>query len=85
VIKPIRLSKHAQEQAKERGATEHEVKEAVRKGAREPVKRGREMCRYNFVFNHHWQHKRYAIKQVAPVIAESANEIVVITVYTFYF
>ena len=27
----------------------------------------------------------YAIKQVAPVIMEKANEIVVITVYTFYF
>jgi Domain of unknown function (DUF4258) len=85
VIKPIRLSKHAREQAKERGATEYEVKEAVRKGAREPAKRGREICRCNFAFDHHWQHKRYAIKQVAAIIAESADEIVVITVYTFYF
>jgi uncharacterized protein YuzE len=31
---------------------------------------------------HRW---RYAIKQVAPIIKEEANEIVVITVYTFYF
>ena len=48
-MKPIRLSQHAQEQAKERGATETEVKEAVRKGSREPAARGREICRYNFV------------------------------------
>jgi len=27
----------------------------------------------------------YAIKQVVPVIKEEANEIIVITVYTFYF
>ena len=32
-----------------------------------------------------WQDKFYAIKQVAPVVKEEANEIVVITVYTFYF
>jgi len=47
--------------------------------------RGREMCRYNFVFNRKWQGKNYPIKQVAPVIKEEANETVVITVYTFYF
>jgi len=32
-----------------------------------------------------WQGKFYAIKQVAPVIKEDDREIVVITVYTFYF
>jgi Domain of unknown function (DUF4258) len=84
-VKPIRLSKHAQEQAMERGATEPEVKEAVRKGSREPATRGREMCRYNFVFNRRWQRKQYSIKQVAPVIKEEKDETIVITVYTFYF
>lgn len=84
-MKPIHLSKHAEEQAQERGATAAEVSEAVRKGAREPAKRGREMCRYNFVFGRKWQGKHYAIKQVAPVIKEEANETVVITVDTFYF
>jgi hypothetical protein len=53
-VKPIRLSKHAREQAMERGATEAEVKEAVRKGSREPAARGREICRYNFVFDRRW-------------------------------
>ena len=43
------------------------------------------MCRYNFVFNRKWQDKHYPIKQVAPVIKEEPNEIIVITVYTFYF
>ena len=32
-----------------------------------------------------WNGRRYAIKQVAPVIKEETNEIVVITVSTFYF
>ena len=95
-MKPIRLSKHAEEQATERGATSREVEEAVRKGSREPAIRGREICRYNFTFNRKWQGKYYAIKlatgrvrptggQVAPVIKEEANEVIVITVYTFYF
>ena len=84
-MKRIRLSTHAQEQAQERGTTEAEVKEAVQKGSREPATRGREMCRYNFMFDRKWQGKHYSIKQVAPVIKEEANETVVITVYTFYF
>ena len=69
----------------ERGASVAEVREAIAKGSREPAKRGRELCRYNFTCEHTWQGKRYPIKQVAPVIKEEANEIVVITVYTFYF
>jgi len=84
-MKRIRLSKHAEEQANERGATRPEMEEAVRKGSREPTIRGREICRYNFAFRRKWQGKYYAIKQVAPVIKEEANEIIVITVYTFYF
>ena len=43
------------------------------------------MCRHNFTFNRTWQGKHCAIKQVAPVVKEEANETVVITVYTFYF
>jgi hypothetical protein len=77
-MKRIRLSKHAEEQAEERGATLAEVKEAIRKGSREPATRGREMCRYNFGFNRKWQGRHYAIKQVAPVVKEEANETVVI-------
>ncbi|MBF8248260.1 MAG: hypothetical protein HW374_1060 [Bacteroidetes bacterium] len=84
-MKRIRLTRHAQEQAAERGATESEVKEAVRKGSRQPAKLGREMCRYNFAFDRNWQGRHFAVQQVAPIIQEQRNEIVVITVYTFYF
>ncbi len=84
-MKLIRLTKHAREQANERSANEAEIKEAITKGSREPAKYGRQLCRYNFSFGKDWQGKYYAIKQVAPVIKEGPNEIVVITVYTFYF
>ncbi len=58
---------------------------AVHSGVRERAKHGRTLCRYNLPFGSQWQNRFYPIKQVAPVIKEEANEIVVITVYTFYF
>ena len=61
-MKRSRLSKHAREQAMERGATEAEEKEAIRKGAREATTRGREICRYNFAFERTWQGRHYPIK-----------------------
>jgi hypothetical protein len=84
-MKPIRLTKHAREQARERGASEAEVREAIANGVREPAKHGRRLCRYNFAFGRAWQGQQYAIKQVTPVIKEEDKETVVITVYTFYF
>ena len=69
----------------DRGATEAEVKEAIRKGSREATTRGREIYRYNFAFKRTWQGRHYPIKQVAPVIKDEGNEIIVITVYTFCF
>ncbi|MDQ3397983.1 MAG: DUF4258 domain-containing protein [Deinococcota bacterium] len=83
--KPVRLTKHAREQCIERGASEAEVVEAVTQGAREVAKQGRDMYRLNLAFGKSWGGKTYAIKQVAPVVKEEAEEIVVITVYTFYF
>ena len=84
-MKRIRLTAHAIEQCAERGATEDEVVQAIQQGAREAAKQGRELCKFNFPYNRTWQGKLYAIKQVAPVIKEESDEIVVITVYTFYF
>jgi hypothetical protein len=84
-MKKIRLSHHARARLRLRGASEQEVRDAVRRGARQLVKKGRWMCRLNFQYNQNWRGKHYAIKQVAPVIAEKIDELVVITVYTFFF
>jgi hypothetical protein len=84
-MKPIRLSKHAVKQCAERGATEAEVCYAVEHGSREPAKHGRILCRYNFPHDRLWQGNPYAIKQVAPVVKEERDEIIVVTVYTFFF
>ena len=84
-MKRIRLTAHAVEQCAERGASEDEVARAVEHGAREAAKQGRVLCKFNFPYNRSWQGRLYKIKQVAPVIKEESDEIVVITVYTFYF
>ena len=84
-MKLIRLTAHALEQLVDRGATNAEVSEAIERGVREPAKRGRFMYRLNFQYESEWQGKFYAIKQVAPVVEEAQNEVVVVTVYTFYF
>lgn len=81
----IRLTAHAIEQCIDRGATEAEVTEAIERGVRESAKHGRFMSRLNFQYGAEWQGRFYAIKQVAPVAVEEENEIVVVTVYTFYF
>lgn len=83
--KPIRLSKHALAQCAERGAAPSEIVTAIRLGAREPVRGGRWLHRYNVEFNAEWQGRRYAIKQVAPIVAEEPAELVVVTVFTFFF
>ena len=84
-MKAIRLTAHAAEQCVERGASEAEVRETIQRGVREPAKHGRFMYRHNFQYRAEWQGRLYAIKQVAPVVVEAHNEVVVVTVYTFYF
>jgi hypothetical protein len=84
-MKPIRFTRHASEQCVERGTTQDEVIEAIRNGSHEPAKLGRELRRQSFQFNDDWNGNHYAIKQVAAVVKDEASEIVVITVYTFYF
>ncbi len=75
MMKKIRFTRHALEQCQERGTNEAEITEAIKSGTREPAKSGRQLCRFNFEFGKHWQGSHYAIKQVAPVIKEEADEI----------
>lgn len=83
--KPIRLSNHALLQCKERGVISDEVIEAIRNGTHEPAKKNRIQAKQNFQYNDLWLDTFYAIKQVSPVFVEEENEIVVVTVYSYYF
>ncbi|TDI92521.1 MAG: DUF4258 domain-containing protein [Caldithrix sp.] len=84
-MEKIRLTKHALEQCQERGTNEDEVRESILQGSRQEGKKGKFLYRLNFQYDSEWQGTYYRIKQVAPVVAEEKSEIVVITVYTFFF
>jgi hypothetical protein len=83
--KPTRFTFHAAKQAAERGANENEVVETILSESWEPAELGRWECRKNFPFGEVWNEKSYATKQVRPVFVDEPNEIVVITVYVYYF
>ncbi|MGB7553655.1 MAG: DUF4258 domain-containing protein [Candidatus Korobacteraceae bacterium] len=82
---PITLSGHARQQIQFRGSSEQEVVEAIRSGDWRPAGGGRFECRQDFPFNSVWNKTVYATKQVRPIFVEESNEIVVITVYVYYF
>jgi len=84
-MKPVRLSAHALSYTKRRGFTRTEVEEAIRSTPWEPAELGRLQCRKNFPFGREWNGKVYVTKQVRPIFVEEAGEIVVVTVYTYYF
>jgi len=83
--KPVRLSGHAQQQLRSRGTTEPEVIEAIRTEPWQPAELGKLECRKDFVYNAMWNQRHYETKQVRPVFVEEPGEIVVVTVYVYYF
>ena len=83
--KPIVFTGHAVQRMKERGASENSVREAIRIGEREPAQRGCFLCRLNLEFKREWDGRYYGVQQVAPIVREETDKIVVITIYTFYF
>jgi len=85
MMKPIRLSMHARENIHFRGATEEEVLETIRTAPWTAAESGRLECRKDFAHGHDWNDKFYTTKQVRPIFVERANEIVVVTVYVYYF
>ena len=84
-MKQIVFSRHALEQLADRGATREEAEQAIDTGEQVPAKRGRLAFRKSFPFNSLWKGKYYPIKQVMAIVKEEESELVVITVYAFYF
>ena len=68
-----------------RGATEEEIMDALQHARWGPAERGRMQCRKDFVFGRDWNGRMYGTKQVRPIFVEEADEIVVVTVYVYYF
>jgi len=69
----------------ERGFTVAEVEEAIRTAPWEAAELARIECRKDFAYGKDWNGNIYPTKQVRPVFVEEADEIVVVTVYTYYF
>ena len=84
-MKPIRLSAHAKEQLQFRGATEDEVVETIKTAKWQSAESGRRECKKDFAFETKWNNTYYKTKQVRPIFVEEDKEIIVITVYTYFF
>lgn len=84
-MKPIRLSEHAKSQAIFRGTAEEEVMEVIKTSKWSPAKLNKLECRKDFNFEKEWNSKYYRVKQIRPIFVEEENEIVVVTVYVYYF
>lgn len=83
-MKSIRLSAHALSYTGRRGFTVAEVEDTIRYSRWEPAELGRMECRKKFRFNREWNNKFYVTKEVRPIFVEEADEIVVVTVYTYF-
>ncbi len=83
--KPIRHSEHAKIRSNFRGATKEEISEAIRTTKWQASSLNKLECVKDFSFNKTWNNKFYKTKQVKPIFVEEDNEIVVVTVYVYYF
>ena len=83
--KPVKFSAHAREQMRYRGATEQEVEEAILSSPWEPAELGRWQCLREFPYGREWNGRFCVTKQVRPIFVEEQDEIVVITVYVYYY
>jgi hypothetical protein len=84
-VKPIRLSRHALGYCITRGFTADEVRNAISTSPWREGELGRIECRKSFAFGKEWNGKFYRTKQVRPIFVEEVKEIVVVSVYTYYF
>ncbi|MGH9453168.1 MAG: hypothetical protein ACRD2O_04270 [Terriglobia bacterium] len=85
MTKPIRFSGHSYERLLHRGATEQEVIETIRIAPWTQAERGRQECGKDFAFGREWNGKIYATKRIRPIFVEEQHEILVVTVYVYYF
>ncbi|MCM8756572.1 MAG: hypothetical protein NC816_05840 [Candidatus Omnitrophica bacterium] len=83
--KPIRLSAHAKIRASLRGATEEEIIETVKTSEWQTYELNKFEYQKDFIFNQFWNNKFYKTKQLKPIFVEEEKEIVVVTVYVYYF
>jgi len=85
-MKPIRLSEHAKNRLRQRGATEEEILERIRQLPHTDQWGGRFSARKTFVFGgiSPVNNQQYRFKTIEPIFAEGPDEIIVVTVKVYY-
>ena len=83
--RPIRFSAHALGYLARRGFTQAEVAQAIRTSPWKVAGGGRLETAKEFPYNQHWNGVFYATKRVRPIFVVSPTEIVVVTVYTYFY
>jgi hypothetical protein len=83
--KPVRLSGHASGYSQRRGFTESEVVETIRTSVWLPARSNRLEAAKDYPFDREWNGRYYATKRIRAIFVEEADEIVVVTVYTYFF
>jgi hypothetical protein len=83
--KPIRLSEHAAGYLGRRGFTVSEVEETIQTSEWRPAELRRLEAINDLPFSSRWNGAYYTTKRVRPIFVEEPSEIVVVTVYTYFF
>lgn len=84
-MKPVRLSAHALGYLDRRGFTQAEVEDTIRTASWRPARGGRLEALKDFSYNTVWNGVFYATKRVRTIFVDNPAEIVVVTVYTYFF
>lgn len=84
-MKPIRLSEHTKEQLGFCVVSINEVIDTIQTAPWQEAELSRLECRKDYPFDSIWNKKHYQTKQVRPIFVEEEREIVVVTVYTYYY
>ena len=75
---------HARDRMRERGASEDEVIAVLNQGEVLKSVSGRKVKEMAFPFNAQWQGRSYEQKKVRVVYTEERDDLIVITVYTYF-
>lgn len=84
-MKPIRFSAHSLDQVPLRGATQEEVIASISSDRWLLAGFDRLESQTDFPYNKLWNGRRYVTKRVRPIFFEEESEIVVVTVYAYFF
>jgi Txe/YoeB family toxin of Txe-Axe toxin-antitoxin module len=81
----IRFTVHAAGYTDRRGFSLAEVEEAIKTEPWSVSEKSRLECKMNVPYGRDWNGKHYQTKQIRPIFVVENDEVVIITVYTYYF